>query len=104
MFANRQNQEGTLQVTARKIATYRIDRAGFCIYSLPLWKNWPEVFFCDFLNYGDSIPIIRCWVFRYIRNPVRHKDCGVLYGDGITQKLFLYITYFKLARYACSCL
>jgi len=28
----------------------------------------------------------------------------VLYGDGITQKLFLYITYFKLARYACSCL
>jgi len=47
--------------------------------------------------------------FLYIKlgkrpNPVRHKDCVVLYGGRIAQKLFLQITYFKLARCSHSCL
>jgi len=37
-------------------------------------------------------------------NPVRHKDCGVIYGGRITQNFFLHITYFKLARCTRSCL
>jgi hypothetical protein len=37
-------------------------------------------------------------------NPVRHKDCVVIYGGRITQVLFLQTTYFKLARCSRSCL
>jgi len=37
-------------------------------------------------------------------NPVRHKDCVVIYKWRIAQKLFLQITYFKLALCSHSCL
>ena len=43
-------------------------------------------------------------VLLYWSNPVRHKDCIVLYGGRIAQYYFSQITYFKLARSSSSCL
>lgn len=41
---------------------------------------------------------------RDSHNPVRHKDCVVIYGGKLLKTFFFNITYFKLVRCTHSCL